>query len=237
MHHSGDVLLYPMATPVRRLERRPDEVINMLRVHHRVARVDDSFVTKYESSAQYLEGTGSMIFDHMARTVYACISPRTHATILADVARSLEYHAISFECRDNNGVAVYHTNVMMSIGDRFAVVAGDSIVDIGQRNNIKESLRLHGIRQVIDISLPQMASFAGNVLQLAVTSANDRFTRRSIVAMSTTAYNAFTDEQRDTMISAAGSIVAFDIPTIEMEVSPPITLYYLYVLACPYLGV
>lgn len=158
-----------------------------------------------------------MIFDHMHRSVYACISPRTNLAAFNEIARKLEYSPMSFECRDAAGVPIYHTNVMMSIGDRFAVIALESITDSSVREKIKESVRLHGIRTIVDITLEQMSSFAGNVLQLATTSANDRFSRRSVIAMSTTARNAFTEDQRETLENVGGKILAFDVPTIEME--------------------
>src|SRR5690606_29538207 len=120
-HADGTVVLYPMLAPNRRAARRMD-VLETLSARHgfRITRVVD--LTPYERSGKYLEGTGSMVLDRSGRIAYACLSPRTDLDVLRDFAQQLDYEIVAFEAFDAGGFPIYHTNVLMCIGTRFAAV-------------------------------------------------------------------------------------------------------------------
>ncbi|WP_217705130.1 citrulline utilization hydrolase CtlX [Peristeroidobacter soli] len=205
-HADGTVVLYPMLAENRRLERRLD-LIEALSAKHgfHVARVID--LTRHEHTGRYLEGTGSLVLDRMHRVAYACVSPRTDLDVLGDFAQQLDYDIVAFEANDANGKAIYHTNVLMSVGERFAAVCLSAIRE-DERDGVLNQLRGGG-RVVVDLSHEQMNSFAGNMLELGSSLTG------SVIAMSEQARGALTAEQRATLESHAGPIVATPIPTIE----------------------
>lgn len=205
-HADGSVVLYPMMAENRRLERRLD-LLEALSAKHgfHVARVVD--LTRHEVAGRFLEGTGSLVLDRLHRVAYACVSPRTDLDVLGDFAQQLDYDIVAFEAHDAGGAAIYHTNVLMSVGERFAAVCSSAIRE-GERAAVLQSLRATG-RAVIDLSLEQMAAFAGNMLELGSSRTG------SVVAMSARALQAMTPDQRETLQSHAGPIVAAPIPTIE----------------------
>src|SRR6202795_3345723 len=124
-HHDGTVALYPMLAPNRRCERR-DEIIEQVASEgsFRVSRVID--LSHRESEGKYLEGTGSLVLDRVRRVAYACASPRTDLDVLGEFAQLLDYELMTFEAQDAAAQPVYHTNVVMAIGTRFAVVCGET---------------------------------------------------------------------------------------------------------------
>jgi hypothetical protein len=205
-HADGTVVLYPMLAENRRLERRI-ELIEALSAQHgfHAARLID--LTRHEHDGRFLEGTGSLVLDRLHRLAYACISPRTDLDVLGDFAQQLDYDIVAFEARDANGAAIYHTNVLMSVGERFAAVCLSAIRE-DEREGVLNQLRSTG-RTVIDLSMEQMNAFAGNMLELGSSHGG------SVVAMSQRACDALTAEQRAALESSAGPIVAADIPTIE----------------------
>jgi hypothetical protein len=213
-HPDGNIVLYPMATPNRR-----DEALRAREVQHILH--NEGFTIKNviqigrdQEDEHFLEGTGSMVIDHINRTVYAALSVRTNNTQLENYIRTTRYYtnSITFDTRSSSGLPFYHTNVMMSIGEKFAVVCTDCIVDneICTKQQVIESLKRGG-RDVIEISLEQAEKyFCGNILQ--VRSAT---TGQNIIAMSESCLKGFTQEQIDTL-SRHGKIVAFPIAeTIE----------------------
>lgn len=113
----------------------------------------------------FLEGTGSMVVDHENKIIYACLSPRTHKILVEKYAQQFGFKPIIFSATDHLGRNIYHTNVLMCIGNGFAVTCTEAITDEAQRNNVLTTLKDSG-HQVITISLEQMHSFAGNMLQL-----------------------------------------------------------------------
>jgi hypothetical protein len=205
-HADGSVVLYPMLAENRRLERRLD-LLEALTAKHgfHAARVID--LSRHETTGRYLEGTGSLVLDRTHRVAYACVSPRTDLDVLGDFAQQLDYDIVAFEAFDAGGAPIYHTNVLMSVGERFAAVCSDSIRE-DERAAVLESLRATG-RAVIELSLEQMAAFAGNMLELGSSRSG------SVVAMSARALEAMTPAQRETLQSHSGPIVAVPIPTIE----------------------
>lgn len=205
-HADGSVVLYPMLAENRRLERRLD-LLEALSARHgfHTTRVID--LTRHEQTGRYLEGTGSLVLDRIHRVAYACVSPRTDLDVLGDFAQQLDYDIVAFEAHDAGGAAIYHTNVLMSVGERFAAVCADAIRE-DERAAVLEQLRGTG-RAVVELTLEQMAAFAGNMLELGSSLTG------SVVAMSERARDALSTTQRETLESSAGPIVAAPIPTIE----------------------
>ncbi|TYZ14201.1 amidinotransferase [Hymenobacter lutimineralis] len=204
LHPDGRVLLYPMCAPNRRAERRPD-ILAALAQQFQIREVVD--LSGAEQQGRFLEGTGSIIFDHIHRVAYACLSPRTDAALFRQVADQLGYRAVVFHAQDAQGQEIYHTNVMMGLGARFAVVCLDSIRDATERADVVDSLTATG-HQIITISLEQVSRFAGNVLTLQPTRG------RELLAMSQSAFEAFTPAQR-TALAHYCELLPLSIPTIE----------------------
>jgi hypothetical protein len=205
LHADGTVVLYPMLARSRRAERRYEHLYTLERAtRRRVHRVLD--LTHHELGGRFLEGTGSVVFDHRARVAYAALSPRTHREPLEELCAELGYRACPFRATDAGGVAIYHTNVLLAIGTGFAVVAAEAI-DPSQREGVLGELR-HGGREVFEIDAGQMASFAGNVLELRATDG------ARVLAMSAAAAQAF-GPSLDALHRHVDRIVTATIPTIE----------------------
>ncbi len=205
-HADGSIVLYPMLAENRRLERRLD-LLEALSVKHgfHTARVID--LTHHESTGVYLEGTGSLVLDRLHRIAYACVSPRTDLDVLGDFAQQLDYDIVAFEANDASGAPIYHTNVVMCIGARFAAICPDCI-RADERGAVLDALRRTG-HEVVELSMEQLAAFAGNMLELRTAGG------ASVVAMSRTAFEALSARQRATIERLGGPIVAAAIPTIE----------------------
>lgn len=199
-HADGTVVLYPMLSPNRRNERRAD-IIESLRDKFEITNIIDLSV--YESENRFLEGTGSIVFDHVNKIAYAALSPRTKAEMLDRLCKELRYQPLMFSARDQNGVEIYHTNVMMCVGERFAVVCLDSIADPSDRVAVSNALTSTG-HEIVDITFNQMNSFAGNMLALG----------GSLLIMSHRALHSLTAEQKNTLEKYC-ELVPLTIPTIE----------------------
>jgi hypothetical protein len=204
LHASGTVVLYPMQAENRRLERRP-EIINDLAEHFHVAKVVD--LTHFEQEGKYLEGTGSMVLDRMNKVAFACLSPRTHPDVLAEFSQQTGYRTVVFNAADATGKAVYHTNVLMCMADTFAVVCLSAITDPDERLMVRQELE--GLnKRIIDISLEQMASFAGNMLQVLTQKG------QKLLVMSTRAFESLTPKQID-LLDDYATLFHFDLSMIE----------------------
>ncbi|MBD1362199.1 amidinotransferase [Mucilaginibacter sp. ZT4R22] len=203
-HDTSDIFLYPMQAENRRLERRED-IIRQLEDNFKANHLID--LSRFEAKNQFLEGTGSMVLDRDNKIAYACLSPRTDAEVLKAFCDYTGYKAVTFDAFDQNGKAIYHTNVLMCIGSLFAVICLDSITDPKEKETVIQSLKTTG-KQIIDISFEQMNHFAGNMLE--VNNADGE----TLIVMSQAAYNSLTDAQR-TELSAFGKLVYADINTIE----------------------
>ena len=179
-HANGSVCLYPMYAQNRRLERRED-IIEQLKKKFDVTKTLD--FTSYEKAQKFLEGTGSMVLDRINRIAYACISPRTDEEVLKDFSEKMDYRSISFTATDDNGKQIYHTNVVMSVGDNFAVICLESIQNEAERKHVLQTLKETG-KDVVDISMDQLKRFAGNMLQLQSKQGEP------ILVMSTQAYKS-----------------------------------------------
>ncbi len=127
-HDDGTLVLYPMESASRRLERRQDVIDAVVkRLDFKVSHLID--LTHHERQGRFLEGTGSLVLDHIERVAYACTSPRTHPQLVAEWARELEYQAVTFEATDRAGAPLYHTNVLMCIGERAVIIGSGAIAD------------------------------------------------------------------------------------------------------------
>lgn len=205
-HADGTVVLYPMLAPNRRQERRL-ELIEALHSSHgfHVSRTLD--LTHREAEEKFLEGTGSLVLDRIQRIAYACLSPRTDMDVLGEFAQRLDYEVVAFDAFDAAGAAIYHTNVLMSVGRRFAAICSEC-VDPTRRAAVLGMLSTGG-RAVLELSFEQMNQFAGNMLELRTESGG------AVVAMSQAAHASLTAEQRVLIENAAGPIISSPIPTIE----------------------
>src|SRR5215472_4057716 len=162
-HQDGTVVLYPMQAASRRFERRPALIETAIgELGFRVSHLLD--LSWFEGEGKYLEGTGSLVLDNVARVAYACLSPRTHPEVLREWTQALGYEAVTFRAADRTGVPLYHTNVLMCIGAR-AVVIGTAAIAPADRARVLERLAGTG-REIIEIGHEELGRFAGNMLEL-----------------------------------------------------------------------
>lgn len=205
-HADGSVYLYPLLAQNRRWERRLD-VIEALRVQrgYQVHQIED--LSGAELEGRYLEGTGSLVLDREHHVAYACLSPRTDIKLLREWAAKLEYEPVSFHAADNSGKPVYHTDVMLCIGDRFALLCLASIREVSDRRRIQKRLEETG-HEIIPITTQQMQEFAGNALQVGTHHGG------SVLAMSMRAERSLTPTQRR-IIEKYTRIVSSPVNTIE----------------------
>lgn len=206
LHADGTVVLYPMLARSRRPERRLDLLAELAqRGGYRIGRLLD--LSHHELQGRYLEGTGSIVFDHVARTAYACLSPRTDAAVLDELCAELGYTPVTFAAADRAGVPVYHTNVALSIGTGYALLCAEA-VPAPQRGALLERLAVHG-RRVLALDHAQMAAFAGNVLELRGAGS------ARVLAGSQRAFASLAPAVRETLEERTDRIVAVPVPTIE----------------------
>ncbi|MDB5232315.1 MAG: amidinotransferase [Chitinophagaceae bacterium] len=199
----GTVAIFPLATP-NRIDEKRNDIAEDLSLKFDVGDVEDW--SEYEAEGFFLEGTGSMVFDFANKLIYACLSSRTHKAVLEKFAASHQYKAIVFSAQ-LNGQPVYHTNVLMSIGEGYAVLCSDCFTDEDELIAIKQLL-LSTNHEIINITNEQMLAFAGNQIQLQTSSDN------RIIVMSQSAIDSLAEEQK-TALSKYGELVAVSIPTIE----------------------
>jgi hypothetical protein len=183
-HADGTVITYPMYSAVRRLERR-EEILNNLTQQFQIAnRVQ---LEAHENREKFLEGTGSMILDRPNRIAYACISPRTDEGLLEEFCKLVGFESVVFMAVDG-GKPIYHTNVMMALGETFVVICLETIQNQTERDWLLQKFA-ETQKEVIEISLAQMMAFAGNMLQ--VKNRNDE----PILVMSEQAYKSLNSNQ------------------------------------------
>ncbi|MEP7195810.1 MAG: arginine deiminase-related protein [Saprospiraceae bacterium] len=202
-HQDGTVITYPMQSLNRRIERRED-IIEEIGRHFEVKKRYSLDI--FEEHNQFLEGTGSMIFDHDNKLIYACLSARTDAQLLQNLALLLQYKVVFFHAYNETGVPIYHTNVMMALGKDFVVICMDSIIE-KERDEIKNIFD-ETSKEIINISFHQMNSFAGNMLQLIDANNNP------VLIMSQSAYSSLTRSQISSL-EAKTKIIPIDIRIIE----------------------
>lgn len=203
-HEDGALVLYPMFAENRRKERK-QQVIDLIRQKFSIKQTID--LTHHELDGHFLEGTGSMVLDRENRIAYACLSARTHKNILEVFCSKLGYQPVIFSAYDQAGAAIYHTNVMMCVADRFVVICLESITDTVEKAEVRERIIQSG-KQLIEISYAQMNRFAGNMLQV-----HNQQGKRFLV-MSSQAYHSLTPEQIQ-ILEAYQPLLHSDISTIE----------------------
>ncbi len=204
MQPDGRLILYPMLVPSRRLERR-DDILELIKSKYKVTETLD--FTSFENRGEIVEGTGSLIFDHVHKIAYAARSPRTTEVLVREICKQLGYVLIIFSAYDEEGVAIYHTNVMLAVTTEFAMICLDSIQDENELDLILDSFQKTG-HTVIAISFEQMKAFAGNVLEV-LNNNNER-----VLVISEAAVQALLPGQLDA-ITKFIDIVPIAIPTIE----------------------
>ncbi|CAH9053384.1 hypothetical protein PSECIP111854_01160 [Pseudoalteromonas sp. CIP111854] len=201
-HGDGQLLTYPMYAPNRRAERRND-IIEFLKQHYRVSKLTDfSDLTR---NNLFLEGTGSMVMDHYHKTAYAVESKRTCAKLVAKVCKQLGYQAHIFKAIDEQGMAVYHTNVLMCVASNFVMIGLD-MVPKEQQASLLERFAQHK-KEVIVLSNSQIAQFCGNAIEL-------KGKHGRVLALSHTACDALTMEQKN-IIESSARLLPMSIPTLE----------------------
>lgn len=202
-HADGTVILYPMFSQARRHERRHD-IIEALGDRFSVTRVLD--YSPHEQNERFLEGTGSVVIDHHHRVLFAARSLRTDERLVQQLGEDLGCEVEVFDAIDNNGLPIYHTNVMMSIASEFALLCKELIPDQLEQQRVLN--RLHACNKtVIEITEQQVRHFLGNVLELQTSKGKG-------LAMSRTAFNTLTDAQRDA-IKVFADFIVLDVPNIE----------------------
>ncbi len=208
-HENKTIILYPMFAKNRRLERRVD-IIEKLRVKYNVEKFNLIDLSVYEKDYKYLEGTGSMILDRHNKIIYSSLSERTNKTLLDKVSSILDYELLvfkSFQTVKEKKFPIYHTNVMMSLGDTFAIICDSLIINSKERNSVMNSLRNSG-KEIILLNENQINSFAGNMILLK-NKKNANF-----LIMSNSAYNSLSSHQIDNIQSHV-KIIKSNLSTIE----------------------
>ena len=206
MHADGRVVLYPMEAENRRTERRMDIIERLGNEEGRqIAELID--LSTHEDSGHYLEGTGSMVLDRANRVAYACVSTRTHLDPLGDFAQRMGYDVVAFDAVDSGGVPIYHTNVLMNVGEELAVICAEAIPREDQRDAVLARLRETG-HEVLLLSYAQLDAFAGNMLEMKNKDGE------RVLAMSQQAYDSLNEEQH-ALLAANGRVVSAPIDNIE----------------------
>ena len=209
-HADGTVVLYPMYAENRRAERRTEIVDAVVReTGFKVRRLLD--LTHYEKAGRFLEGTGSLVLDHFSRVAYACRSPRTDQAVATEWAREMGYELELFTATDESGTPIYHTNVLMHVGTRIAVVALDAIA-AADRGRISARLAAAS-RDVLPIDHAEMRAFAGNMLE--VGSWDEYLGDFNILVMSETARHALATPKYKRLYASVDAVLAVPIETIE----------------------
>lgn len=203
-HDDGLIITYPMLSDIRKLERRP-EVVDMLAANFSVSRLVN--LTAWEEQDLILEGTGSLILDRQKRIAYAGLSKRTDLAALKQWAELMRFEVCAFHATDKFNQLIYHTNVMMSVGQHVAIVCLESIKDADERTQLLSTLEESG-KKVVDISLEQVAHFAGNALEVMGRD-------HAYWVMSSQAYQALSADQMAILREDGAQILHSPLDTIE----------------------
>ena len=207
MHSDGKVVLYPMCAVNRRWERRSD-ILEMLQEKFQVKEIVD--LSASENEGKFLEGTGSMIFDHDYKIAYGSVSLRLDEKLFRDFCKKFGFTPVvfhSYQTANNERLPIYHTNVMMCVADKFVVICLDCIDDETERVNVVNAIVNSG-KEIVEISENQMQQFAGNMLQIQNAEG------KKFLVMSQSAYQSLTEEQIST-IEKYSEIIYSDLETIE----------------------
>ena len=207
MHNDGTIVLYPMCAVNRRWERRND-ILEMLQEKFQVKEIVD--LSASENEGKFLEGTGSMIFDHDYKIAYGSVSLRLDEKLFRDFCKKFGFTPVvfhSYQTANNERLPIYHTNVMMCVADKFVVICLDCTDDETERVNVVNAIVNSG-KEIVEISENQMQQFAGNMLQIQNAEG------KKFLVMSQSAYQSLTEEQIST-IEKHSEIIYSDLETIE----------------------
>jgi len=203
-HENGVLVTYPMFSSSRQLERRT-ELLSLISNSYQIT--ERLQLEHYEKKNIYLEGTGSLILDRSHRVAYACRSIRTNEKVLDDFCSRMNYKKVLFDSSDESGTPIYHTNVMMCIGETFTIICLESIRNRTEREQVVKNFK-NSHKEIISISMSQVNQFAGNMLQVYNKSS------QKYLVMSTSAHESLTKDQLK-KIKKHADILHFPIPTIE----------------------
>jgi hypothetical protein len=204
-HHDGRIALFPMYSALRRRERRQD-IIEELRTHYCVTEVID--YSAFEDDGCCLEGTGSLVLDHLNRIAYVSLSNRSNPKVIQRFADDFCYQPVTFASIGSNGQPIYHTNVMMCIGTSFAMVGLEMIRNQAEREEVRARLKKAG-KEIVELSADQIANFAGNAIELHNNNGE------KLLVLSTRAAGVLTHEQRK-RLGRYVQLMPLEIPTIEL---------------------
>ena len=204
-HHDGRIAVFPMYSALRRRERRHD-IIGELRKHYRVTEVIDYSV--FEEKDCWLEGTGSLVLDHLNRIAYVSLSNRSNPKVIRRFAEDFSYEPVTFTSIGSNGQPIYHTNVMMCIGTAFAIVGLEMIPNKAERQQVRARLEKTG-KEIVELSADQIANFAGNAIELHNKGGE------KLLVLSSRADHGLTEDQRKKLRRYA-RLIPLELPTIEL---------------------
>jgi hypothetical protein len=204
-HHDGRVALFPMYSVLRRRERRQD-IVEELRKQYRVTEVID--YSAFEDEGCCLEGTGSLVFDHLTKIAYVSLSNRSNLKVIQRFADDFSYQPVTFTSIGSDGQPIYHTNVMMCIGTGFAMVGLEMIPNKAERQEVRARLEKTG-KRIVELSADQVANFAGNAIELHNKDGE------KLVVLSTRADRALTKGQHERLRRYA-RLIPLELPTIEL---------------------
>jgi hypothetical protein len=207
-HANGSVVLYPMFAENRRRERREETLIRLEKEGFIIKDIID--YTTAENEEIYLEGTGSLLLDRVNKKAYCALSDRAHEDLIIEFCEDFEYTPVifsAFQTKDHKRLPIYHTNVMMALGEHIAIICLDSIDDKKEKRLVVKNLK-EDKKEIIEISEEQMHQFAGNMLQ--VKGANES----KYMVMSKAAFDSLRPDQIK-KIEAHAQILSCDLQTIE----------------------
>lgn len=211
-HENGMICLYPMYAKNRRDERLSQQTLIQFMTSHGYLVQEFVDLSSFEQENLFLEGTGVLILDRPNQLAYCSLSPRAHPEMLQRFCDIFHYQPISFtayQTHETQRLPIYHTNVLMALGDSFVIICLDSIDNLQERQMLIESFQRTN-KEIIEITEQQVHQFAGNMIQLC---SRDR--QKSFLVMSTTAHDSLTEEQRN-QITRNCEIIHAPLETIEV---------------------
>jgi len=204
-HHDGRVALFPMYSALRRRERRED-ILQELRRYYQITEVID--YSSFEDEGYCLEGTGSLVLDHLNKIAYVSLSNRSNPKMIQRFAQDFSYEPITFTSIGSNGQPIYHTNVMMCIGTGFAMVGLEMIPNEAERQKVRTRLENTG-KEIVELTADQIGNFAGNAIELHSKNGE------KLLVISARARRALTERQRE-KLSRYARFISLELPTIEI---------------------
>jgi hypothetical protein len=205
MGQDGTMTIFPMKTKNRQLEKRQD-IAELIQAKFQVNRLID--LSHYEGLDKALEGTGSIVYDHIHKIAYACLSPRTELDLFTDYCNQIGYEAVSFHSFDTQGTLIYHTNVVMCIGSGYVVIGMDTITDSAEREMLEAKFKASQLEIIYLTNEQLLQHFAGNMLQV------ENMDGELFLVMSQRAFRSLTETQK-IQIEKYAAILPASIDLIE----------------------